>query len=317
MVNGNVRHLLSFRDLEPLQVLALCHKATELKKSKPFVEERPLLQKTVALLFEKPSLRTRVSFEVAVQELGGSITDLANMGRKFGVDEDAADIARVLSRYVDGVVVRTFSHTALETLAKKSTVPVINGLTDHEHPCQTLADLLTIQEKLGQMEGVVIGYVGDGNNVCHSLMIAAARMRMELRVTTPQKYRPSRIVEEMVRADADQFGGKVIWTKNPKEAVAGADIVYTDVWASMGQEKEEGKRRRDFRDFQVNGKLMLLAKPNAFFMHCLPAHRGLEVTADVIDGSQSIVFDQAENRLHIQKALLIWLIAGEGMRNEE
>lgn len=309
-----MRHLISFRDLEPLEVLALCHNATELKQGRAHVQERPLFGKSIALLFEKPSLRTRVSFEVAVQELGGVVTDLSAMGRKLGEGEDARDIGRVLSRYVDAVVVRTFSQKNLSLMAKHAEVPVINGLTDEEHPCQVLADLLTIQEKLGQIEGTKIAYVGDGNNVCHSLMFAAARLRMELRVATPLKHRPDRSVESLAKADAAQFGGIVEWMTDPAEAVRGADVIYTDVWTSMGMEKESAARKKAFRAFQVNAKLLKLAKSRCLVMHCLPAHRGEEITEDVLEGSQSVIFDQAENRLHIQKALLVWLMNGEGIR---
>ena len=268
----------------------------------------PLKGKSLALIFQKPSMRTRVSFEVGMFELGGMAVYLGPDDIQLGVREPVGDIAEVLSRYVDGIVARTFSHRDVEVLARHATVPVINGLSDAEHPCQALADLYTIRQIHGRLKGVRIAYVGDGNNVLCSLMHGAALMGAHISAATPKGYEVPPSVAEEARAFAGKSGSKILLSHDPKEAVKGADIVYTDVWTSMGQEKEKEKRIRDFQGFQVNEGLLALAKPSARFMHCLPAHRGEEVSVKVLEGKKSVVLDQAENRLHVQKAILVTLL---------
>ena len=266
--------------------------------------------KTLALLFEKPSLRTRVSFEVAMRQLGGHCLYLSPPEVGLGERETAADVARVLSRYVDVIAARTFRHDTVEELASYADVPVINALSDDEHPCQALADLLTIHEKKGRWQGVSLAFVGDGNNVARSLMLGAAMLGMDFRIASPRDYgvEPDVVAKAGVLAAAS--GGSVARLELPQEAVRGVDVVYTDVWASMGQEHEASQRREVFAGYQIDGALMAQAAPDAIFMHDLPAHRGEEVAEEVIDGPQSVVFDQAENRLHAQKAVLALILAG-------
>jgi ornithine carbamoyltransferase len=272
---------------------------------------QPILAgRTLALVFEKPSLRTRVSFHVAMKHLGGDCIYLSPPEVGLGERETPADVSRVLSRYVDCIAARTFEQGTVEELARHSEVPVINALSDAEHPCQALADLLTVREKKGQLSGLVMAFIGDGNNIASSLALSAGMAGMHYRIASPEGYElPSAIVE---RANAllAGSGGSIEQVNVPQEAVDGADIVYTDVWASMGQEKDAAVRREDFAGYTVDAEMMSLARPDAVFMHDLPAHRGQEVTNDVIEGPQSVVFDQAENRLHAQKALLA-LILGE------
>ncbi|MDO8612308.1 MAG: ornithine carbamoyltransferase [Dehalococcoidia bacterium] len=272
---------------------------------------RLLAGKVLALVFEKPSLRTRVSFDVGMRQLGGECLYLSPPEVGLGSREPVEDVARTLSRYVDGIAARTFEHHTVEELARWATVPVINALSDGEHPCQALADVLTVEEKKGRLAGVSLAFVGDGNNVARSLCLAAAMSGMEFRFASPAGYElPAETVaraEEMARAS----GGSVACLNDPKEAVRGADVVYTDVWASMGQEAHASARREAFQGYQVDARMMSLAAADAVFMHDLPAHRGEEVAAEVIEGPQSVVFDQAENRLHAQKAALA-LILGEG-----
>ncbi|HVA90369.1 MAG TPA: ornithine carbamoyltransferase [Chloroflexota bacterium] len=264
--------------------------------------DSPLRGRSAALLFEKPSLRTRTTFQVGVRQLGGDAVYLGKDEVNLGVRETVADVARNLERWVDLIVIRTFDHARVLELAHYASVPVINALSDHEHPCQVLADLLTLEERLGHVSGVTLAYVGDGNNVVHSLAFAAAAMGMNLRIATPPGYIPDLAL--IARANAQAHGGSISLTHDPVEAVAGAHAVYTDTWTSMGQEGEHAARLTAFRGFQVNEALMAEARPGALFMHCLPAHRGEEVTNAVIDGPTSVVFDQAENRLHAQKALM-------------
>ncbi|HVC81950.1 MAG TPA: ornithine carbamoyltransferase [Chloroflexota bacterium] len=264
--------------------------------------DSPLLGRSVALLFEKPSLRTRTTFQVGVRQLGGDTVYLGKDEVNLGVRETVADVARNLERWVDLIIVRTFDHARVLELADHAGVPVINALSDHEHPCQVLADLLSLEERLGPLSGLTLAYVGDGNNVVHSLAFGAAAMGMHLRIGTPPGYEPDPLV--IARAAAQARGGSIRLTHDPLEAVAGAHAVYTDSWVSMGQEDQHATRLAAFKGFQVNEALMAGARAGALFLHCLPAHRGEEVTNSVIDGPTSVVFDQAENRLHAQKALM-------------
>ncbi len=300
------RDLLSISDLTPSDLARLLDTAMALKDA----GKRPILAgKTLALVFEKPSLRTRVSFDVAMTHLGGHCIYISPPEVGLGQRETAADVARVLSRYVDAIAARTFTQATVRELADHAGIPVINALSDEEHPCQALADLLTVREKRGGLSGVTVGYVGDGNNVANSLAFAGGMAGMHLRVASPKGYQLSDDVLAQAQARAGESGGSITQTTDPAEAVTGADVVYTDVWASMGQEDEASSRRESFAGYTVDAKLMSLARPDAIFMHDLPAHRGEEVTADVIDGPQSVVFDQAENRLHAQKAVLALLLA--------
>lgn len=299
-----MKDLLSLEHLSTVDVYDLLAQAQQLKRQRATPQEPVLAGKTVALLFEKPSLRTRISFEVAVRELGGTSLYLSPREVGLGSRESVADVARVLSTYVHAVVLRTFSHATVAEFARHATVPVINGLTDEHHPCQGLTDVLTIVEQLGRPYGKTLAYVGDGANVAHSLLQAAAALGMHIRVASPAGYEPCASIVAAARARASALGGQMQVLRDPAEAVGGADIVYTDVWTSMGQEAERERRRQIFAPYQVNAELMRLAAPYAIFMHPLPARRGEEVTDEVIDGPHSRVFTQAENRLHMQKALL-------------
>jgi ornithine carbamoyltransferase len=277
------------------------------EKQKRGEEYTPLKGKTAALIFEKPSTRTRVSFDVGIYQLGGYGIYMDTRGSQIGRGEPIKDTARVLSRYVDFIVIRTFHQSNVEELARFSEVPVINALTDEEHPCQVLSDLFTIKEFLGKLKGVKVAYVGDGNNMCNSWLIAAATVGMDLSVATPEGYEPLKLYIEKAKEIAFKTGSKITVTNDPVEAVRDADIIYTDVWASMGKEEEAEKRKKVFMPYQVNADLVKHAKPDFLFMHCLPAHRGEEVTDEIIESERSIVWDQAENRLHTQKALLLKL----------
>ena len=273
----------------------------------------PVLKgKTLALLFEKPSLRTRVSFDVAMQQLGGHALYLSPAEVGLGEREPVADVARVLSRYVDAIAARTFKHETVEELARWADVPVINALSDGEHPCQALADLLTIYEKKGRWQGLVLSFVGDGNNVARSLMLGSALVGMDFRIASPPGCRISTALVDKAEGVGAASGAAIACVESPQEAVRGADVVYTDVWTSMGQEGERAERRRSFDGYQVNAELLALASPDAIVMHDLPAHRGEEIADEVIEGPQSVVFDQAENRLHAQKAVLALILGGEG-----
>ena len=264
--------------------------------------------KTLALIFQKPSNRTRVSFEVGMYQLGGNSIYLSPGEINLGVRETIKDVAKTLSRYVDGIVIRTFAHNNVVELAEHASIPVINGLSDLLHPCQALADIYTIREKCKKLRGVNLGYVGDGNNVCHSLLYGSSRVGININVATPAGYGPKASIVKEAQALAKGSGAVIKLFHKPQDAVKNADVVYTDVWASMGQEKETEKRKKAFRGFQINQNLLKVAGRGTLIMHCLPAHRGEEITDEVIDSSCSIVFDQAENRMHVQKAILIKLL---------
>lgn len=297
------RDLITLADLsraEADEILGLARKLkTVLRAGRP----HPKLDgKTVAMIFEKPSLRTRVTFEIGIAQLGGSAVFLAPGDIQLGERESVPDIARNLSRWVDAIVARTFAHETVIELASHADVPVINGLSDWTHPCQVLADCQTILEKRKSLKGLRIAYVGDGNNMVHSWIFASRLFDFELRVACPKGYEPDPEVVASARP------GAVIVTRSVAEAVTGADVLYTDAWTSMGQEAEAARRRRVFRNYQLNAKTVALAKPGALVMHCLPAHRGEEITNEVLESPQSVVLDQAENRLHAQKAVLVWLL---------
>lgn len=264
--------------------------------------------KTLGLLFQKPSTRTRVSFEAGMHQLGGHALVLPMADIQLSRGESVADTARVLSRYLDGIVIRTYDHATVEEWAREATMPVINGLTDLSHPCQALSDLLTITEKKGRLKGIKIAYVGDGNNVANSLIEAAAKMGMTIALGCPSGYQPDQHVVDLARVEAAKTGALVELSEDPFVAVKEADVVYADVWISMGREREQARRLRVLAPYQVNSRLVGKAKPDAIVMHCLPAHRGEEITAEVLDGRQSVIIDQAENRLHMQKAILTTLL---------
>ncbi len=266
--------------------------------------------KILALLFEKPSLRTRVSFELAMRQLGGHTIYLSPAEVGLGERESVSDVARVLSRYVDAIAARTFSHQTLQVLASYSGVPVINALSDLEHPCQALADLFTIYEKKGELGGLTLAFVGDGNNVAHSLLLAASLMGMSFRIASPAGYAVQARILHMAKGYASDSGAEIFCTEEPRLAVRGADVVYTDVWTSMGQETEAGQRRQIFAGYQVNSELLSLAREDAILMHPLPAHYGEEVAENILDSPKSVVLDQAENRLYLQKALLAGMLGG-------
>lgn len=299
------RDFLAIKNLTRDEIHRLFDLAQRMKKGA--YRDTPLAGKTLAMIFSKSSTRTRVSFEVGAYQLGGRALFLSARDIQVGRGEPIADTARVLSRYVDGIMIRTFDQREVEELARHATIPVINGLTDLLHPCQVLADLFTVREALGTWEGKRVAWVGDGNNMANSWLEAAEVLGFELRLACPEGYEPNREIFE--RAQARAGGGTcVMVTEVPEEAVEGAHVVNTDVWASMGQEVEAEARRRAFRGYTVDAELMRLADPGAIFLHCLPAHRGEEVAAEVIDGPQSRVWDEAENRLHVQKALLATLM---------
>ena len=304
------RDLLSITDLEPRGLARILETSLQLKDGD---QQSVLTGQTLALVFEKPSLRTRVSFNVAAAQLGGYCLYLSPQEVGLGNREPVRDVARSLSRYVDCIAARTFAHSTVTELARWSEVPVINALSEEEHPCQALADLLTIQEKTGRLSGVILAYVGDGNNVARSLCLGAALAGMEFRIASPPGYNLSPTFVQRARDKAREFDSRAILTTtaDPVEAVSGADIVYTDVWASMGQENEASTRRKAFGGYQVTMDLLAVASPKALFMHDLPAHRDEEVTDEVIESKQSVVFDQAENRLHVQKALLALMLDKE------
>ena len=298
------KDFLALTDLTKDELSALLKRAVDLKAGKD-KSACPLIGKNIGLLFEKPSTRTRVSFEVGVHQLGGNTTYMSPAEMQLGRGETMADTARTLSRYLDGVVVRTFSHPGLKQFAANSTMPVINGLSDIHHPCQALADLMTIYEKKGGFKGLKVAFIGDGNNVCNSLIEASSLMEFNLTVACPEGFDPDPEVLENAKASSKS---EIIVLNDPKEAAGMADVVYTDVWVSMGQEKETEAKRRKFQNYQISSRLLSCAKKDVTVLHCLPAHRGEEITDEVMDGPHSAVFDQAENRLHTQKALLEILI---------
>ncbi|NLS77007.1 MAG: ornithine carbamoyltransferase [Chloroflexi bacterium] len=304
-----MRHFLSIADQSAVQLVKLLDLARDLKAELKAVGNKSLLQgKALGMIFQKPSLRTRVSFERGMEQLGGTAMYLSPAEIKLGERESVPDVARVLSRYVDAIMARVFAHSDIVTLAEYATVPVINGLSDLSHPCQALADVLTIREKLGALKGAKLAYVGDGNNVCNSLLFAAAKLGMNMSVAAPQGYEPDPAILAQARGFAAASGSQIISGNDPGQAVAGADVIYTDVWTSMGQEAETQVRLNAFRPYQVNQRLVSRAKPEVLVMHCLPAHRGEEITDEVADGPHSVVFDQAENRMHAQKAILVDLL---------
>ena len=304
-----MKHLLSIADLSVDEVWQILNRARELKEEWREGGNKPILKgKTLGMIFQKPSLRTRVSFEMGMIHLGGQALYLSPAEIKLGVRESVPDVARVLSRYVDGIMARVFAHKHIEELAAYSRVPVINGLSDYNHPCQALADIFTIMEKRGKLRGLKLAYVGDGNNVAASLLFAAAKVGMDMALASPEGYELSDDVVELGREFAAQSGSKVELLHDPAAAVRGADAIYTDVWVSMGQEEETKRRLKDFVPYQVNAALVAQAKPDAIVMHCLPAHRGQEITDEVADGPHSVLFDQAENRMHAQKAILALLM---------
>ncbi len=299
-------HLLSLADLSYADIINLLDDASDLKEKRTRGKtSNALKNKTLAMLFEKTSTRTRISFEVAMTELGGHAIYLNYKDIQLGRGESIADTARVMSRYVHAIMARVYKHETLTELSENATVPVINGLSDVEHPCQLLADLLTIREYKGKFKGLNFAWIGDGNNVCNSAMLACALTGMKMTVACPQGYEPDRDIIEM----AKQIGGNIHIINDPIKAAKKADILYTDVWVSMGDEDEYDQRLHDFKPYQINSKLLEQAKHDVMVLHCLPAHRGEEITAEVVEGPNSAVFDQAENRLHVQKALLLKLLS--------
>ena len=303
----SVSDLLADTDLSSRD-LRLIFELTERVKASPRAYAQALLGKQLALIFEKPSLRTRVTFEVGMTSMGGFAVYLDHEKPRLGEREAVRDIARNLERWVDGIVARTFSHESVVELANNASIPVVNALTDLFHPCQALGDLYTLREKFGTLAGLKLAFVGDGYNVCHSLMITGAKLGVSVRVATPPGYDPKPEIVAEAKALAAAMGATVELFNNPRQAIAGAQAVYTDVWASMGQEHAVHLRSQVFAPYRVTEDLMAAADSSAVFMHCLPAHRGHEVTNEVIDSPRSVVFDQAENRLHVQKALLILLM---------
>jgi len=306
----NGKDFLSIKDFTPGEIWYLLTLARQIK-THPTTYNDALKRKTLALIFEKPSLRTRVSFDVGIQQLGGFSIYLSPAEINLGKRESVYDVAKNLERMVQGIMIRTFSHEIVEQMAEYACIPIINGLTDYSHPCQAMADYLTIWEAKGNLEGLKVAFVGDGNNVAHSLMFAGAQLGAHVWVATPEGYEPKPEAQHWASKRGKQTGGMCTIINDPMEAVADADVVYTDAWASMGQEAETEKRDRIFRTYQVNADLLRHAKRDAIFLHCLPAHRGKEVTDDVIDSPQSLVFQQAENRLHAQKAIMLELMKDE------
>jgi ornithine carbamoyltransferase len=308
-MNAPVKHFLDLSEIPPKELRRMIELARTFKKSRRSLSaKKPLDGRTLAMVFDKPSTRTRVSFYVAMRELGGNVITLTGEEMQLGRGETVADTARVLSRYVDLIMIRTLDHTMVAELAAHATVPVINGLTKHSHPCQVMADVFTFEEKKGSIRGKTVAWSGDANNVLASWVHAAARFDFGLKVATPKEHGPRPALRDWAR----QSGAAVTFLRDPEEAVAGADCIVTDTWVSMGD--RDGKKRHNvFKPYQVNGALMKLAKRDAIFMHCLPAHRGEEVTDEVIDGPQSVVFDEAENRLHAQKGILAWCLEAEAV----
>ena len=307
------KDFLSIRDFSPSEIFYLLILARQVK-AHPGTYNEALKRETLAMIFEKPSLRTRVSFDVGIQQLGGFSIYLAPTEINLGKRESIYDVAKNLERMVQGIMIRTFAHEIAEQMAAHAAIPVINGLTDYSHPCQAMADYLTMWEAKGDLEGLKVAFVGDGNNVAHSLLFAGVQLGANVWIATPPGYEPKADAIKWSRQRALETGGSCTVTNDPVEAVSDADVVYTDVWASMGLEAEAEKRSKIFRPFQVNDWLFQQAKGDAIFLHCLPAHRGEEVTDDVIDSPRSLVFQQAENRLHAQKAIMLELMKGEFVR---
>ena len=309
-VKNSRKDLATLGDVTSAELEAWFDLALKLKAEKKAGKAHDLLAgKNLAMIFQKSSTRTRVSFEIAMRQLGGGGLYLSGSELQLGRGETIADTARVLSRYVDGIMARVYAHSDILALAEHATVPVINGLSDFSHPCQAVADYLTVLEHKKRLKGLCLAYVGDGNNVAHSLLYGGAKLGVSVTIVCPKGYEPEPRVVEEAAADGKKTGARIL-VSNDVSAVKGADVIYTDVWASMGQEKEHEERVRIFKPYQVNSRLMAMTgKPDALFMHCLPAHRGEEVTDEVVDSRQSVVFDEAENRLHAQKAILVSLMA--------
>lgn len=307
-----MKHFISLDTISKDEILDLLALATKLKSLHKAGKQLDLLKgKTVALIFNKPSTRTRVSFEAGIIQLGGQAIHLSGQDMQLGHGESIEDTAKVLSRYVDAIMIRTFKQSDIEDLARFGSIPLINGLSDLSHPCQLLADLLTIQEEKGLLTGLKIAYVGDGNNMANTLLQACSILDIHLSLATPSDYKPDPVLFKEAKQRINQ--AEIVWTPDVFAAVADADVVYTDTWVSMGDENEKQERVKAFQAYQVNSDVMAKAKPDAIFLHCLPAYRGEEVTAAVIDGPQSRVFDEAENRLHVQKAVLLKLLASEAL----
>lgn len=300
------RDFLSIADHTSDDITRILKLAVRLKKN-PRLNADLLKGKSMALIFQKPSNRTRVSFETGIFQLGGNTVYLSSDDISLGKREPTADIARTLSRYVGGIVARVFSHKDLLELSQYATVPVINALSDQLHPCQALADILTVQEKFGRLKGLKLAYIGDGNNMTNSLMLVCAKMGVHMTVATPRGYEPDAAYVRQAQACAKATGAKIVLVHDPVQAAAGANVLYTDTWVSMGQEKETSVRLKDFKGYQINASLAARADKKYIFMHCLPAHRGQEVSAEIIDGDHSVIFDEAENRLHVQKAVMVFL----------
>ena len=304
------KHLLTLHDWSTEEILDTLDLADELKyKQKNGIEHHILKGKTLGMIFSKSSTRTRVSFEVGMYQLGGSALFLSSNDIQLGRGETIYDTANVLSRFLDGIMIRTYKQQDVEDLAKYGQIPIINGLTDLVHPCQILADFQTIREHKGKLEGLKLAYIGDGNNMAHSLLYGGAKVGMEIAVATPKQYECDPDVVKNAKEDAKATGTKLTLTNDPIEAIKDADVVYADTWVSMGQESEKAEKVKVFKDFQINKELFSYAKPDAIFLHCLPAYRGYEVTEDIIDGPNSVIFDEAENRLHAQKAVMVKLMA--------
>ena len=298
------KDLLTINDLSSNEINDIFKLASELKRNRQTFGE-PLKGKTLGLIFEKPSNRTRVSFEIGMVQLGGYAIYLGPSEIGMGGRESVKDVAKVLSRYLDCLVARTYKHADVEDLAKHATVPVINGLSDYAHPCQALSDIFTIKEKFGTFKGITLSYIGDANNVLNSLMCACAKVGLNLKAATPKSYEPDKNVVDAAKKFALLSGSGMEFSHDPKLCAKGADVIYTDVWVSMGQEKESAKRLNDFKGFQINDDIMKVTNKNCLVMHCLPAQRGDEITDSVIDSKNSVIYDQAENRMHIQKAILL------------
>ena len=312
----NTPDFLSIKDFTPLEIRYLLALARQIKANAAAYAET-LKGKTLAMIFEKPSLRTRVSFDVGIHQLGGFSLYLSPAEINLGKRESVYDVARNLERMVQGIMIRTFAHEIVEDMAAYSGIPIINGLTDYSHPCQAMADYLTLWEVKGRVSGLKLAFIGDGNNVAHSLMFAGAQLGANVWIATPPGYEPKADAIVWATERCNQTGGSCTITNDPKEAAVGADAIYTDVWASMGQEAEAEKRRQTFLPYQVNSRLFSQTKSNAIFLHCLPAHRGDEVTNEVIDSPRSVVFQQAENRLHAQKAIMVELMKDARVRVPE
>ena len=304
-----MKDFISLHDCTKEEITALLELAPKLKsENKKGIEHHVLKGKTLGMIFSKSSTRTRVSFEVGMTQLGGYPLFLSSHDIQLGRGESIHDTAKVLERFLDGIMIRTFDHKDVLELAEYANIPVINALTDLLHPCQVLADLQTVYEHKGKLEGLKFAYIGDGNNMAHSIMYGCAKMGLDCAIATPADYAPDAVVVENAKEDFKKGGSELLLTQDPKEAIKDADVVYSDTWVSMGQEDEKAERVKIFMPYQINKELFALAKSDAIFMHCLPAYRGYEVTEDVIDGPQSVIFDEAENRLHAQKAVMATLM---------